>query len=131
MIFSDLLRAEGFEVTLYDPATRPDPRSFDLVRYVMAEETLLTRGRIFLDWNRLAGGLSGAMERHWHEVPTALISFGYPYYLYDAPRLPCVVNAYATMDTMQRATLDCLLGRAPFQGNNPVDPFCGLPDARY
>lgn len=131
MLFPDLLRAEGFDVTLHDPATRPDPRSFDLVLYVMAEETLLTRGRIFLDWNRLTGGMFGAMVRPWHEVPTALISFGYPYYLYDAPRLPCVVNAYATMDTMQRATVDCLLGRAPFLGTNPVDPFCGLPDARY
>lgn len=131
MIFPDLLRAEGFDVTLYDPATRPDPRQFDLVLYVMAEETLLTRGRIFLDWNRLTGGMFGAMARHWYEVPTALISFGYPYYLYDAPRLPCVINAYATMDTMQRATVDCLMGRAPFQGTNPVDPFCGQPDARY
>ena len=131
MLFPDLLRAEGFDVTLYDPATRPDPRRFDLVLYVMAEETLLTRGRIFLDWNRLTGGMFGAMVRPWHDVPTALISFGYPYYLYDAPRLPCVVNAYATMDTMQRATLDCLLGRAPFQGTSPVDPFCGQPDARY
>lgn len=131
MIFPDLLRAEGFEVTLYDPATRPDPRQFDLVLYVMAEETLLTRGRIFLDWNRLTGGMFGAMVRPWHEVPTALISFGYPYYLYDAPRLPCVVNAYATMDSMQRATVDCLMGRVPFQGTNPVDPFCGQPDARY
>lgn len=131
MIFPDLLRAEGFEVTLYDPATRPDPRQFDLVLYVMAEETLLTRGRIFLDWNRLTGGMFGAMVRPWHQVPTALISFGYPYYLYDAPRLPCVVNAYATMDSMQRATLFCLLGRAPFLGKNPVDPFCGLPDAGF
>lgn len=131
MIFPDLMRAEGFEVTLYDPTTRPDPRQFDLVLYLMAEETLLTRGRIFLDWNRLTGGMFGAMVRPWHEVPTALISFGYPYYLYDAPRLPCVVNAYATMDTMQRATLDCLLGRAGFLGSNPVDPFCGQPDAHY
>lgn len=131
MAFTDLLRAEGFDVTLYDPETRPDPRGFDLVLYLMGEETLLTRGRIFLDWNRLTGGMHGAMKRHWHEVPTALISFGYPYYLYDAPRMPCVVNAYATMDSMQRATLDCLLGRVPFQGQNPVDPFCGLPDARY
>ncbi len=78
MIFPDLLRAEGFDVTLYDPASRPDPRSFDLVLYVMAEETLLTRGRIFLDWNRLTGGMFGAMVRPWHDVPTALISFGYP-----------------------------------------------------
>jgi beta-N-acetylhexosaminidase len=131
MAFPDLLRAEGFDVTLYSPEARPDQRDFDLVLFVMGEETLLTRGRIFLDWNRLTGGMHGAMQRHWHEVPTALISFGYPYYLYDAPRMPCVVNAYATMDTMQRATLECLMGRAPFQGKNPVDPFCGLPDARY
>jgi beta-N-acetylhexosaminidase len=130
-VLPDLMRANGFDVELYDPETRPDPRAFDLVLYLMGEETLLTRGRIFLDWNRLTGGLQGAMARHWHQVPTVLISFGYPYYLYDAPRMPCVVNAYATMDSMQRATLDCLMGRAPFQGQSPVDPFCGLPDARY
>ncbi|MBN8632817.1 MAG: glycoside hydrolase family 3 protein, partial [Rhodobacterales bacterium] len=76
MVFPDLLRAEGFDVTLYDPAARPDPRTFDLVLYVMAEETLLTRGRIFLDWNRLTGGMFGSMVRPWHEVPVALISFG-------------------------------------------------------
>ncbi len=131
MAFPDLLRAEGFDVTVHQPGDKLDQRDFDLVLFLMAEETLLTRGRIFLDWNRLTGGMHGAMARHWHEVPTALISFGYPYYLYDAPRMPCVVNAYATMDSMQRATLDCLLGRAPFRGTNPVDPFCGLPDARF
>jgi beta-N-acetylhexosaminidase len=131
MAFPDMLRAEGFDVTLPVPGDHTDPRDFDLVLYLMGEETLLTRGRIFLDWNRLTGGMHGAMQRHWHQVPTALISFGYPYYLYDAPRMPCVVNAYATMDSMQRATLDCLLGRVPFQGKSPVDPFCGLPDAVY
>lgn len=131
MAFPEMLRAEGFKVTVATPGDKHDQRDFDLVLFVMGEETLLTRGRIFLDWNRLTGGMHGAMARHWHEVPTALISFGYPYYLYDAPRMPCVVNAYATMDTMQKATLDCLLGRAPFQGKNPVDPFCGLPDARF
>ncbi|MCU0826382.1 MAG: glycoside hydrolase family 3 protein [Tabrizicola sp.] len=129
--FPDMLRAEGFEVTVAAPGDKLDQRQFDLVLYVMAEETLLTRGRIFLDWNRLTGGMHGAMQRHWHEVPTALISFGYPYYLYDAPRMPCVVNAYATMDSMQKAVVECLLGRAPFRGTSPVDAFCGLPDARY
>jgi beta-N-acetylhexosaminidase len=131
MAFPDMLRAEGFEVTVHQPGDKIDQRDFDLVLFVMGEETLLTRGRIFLDWNRLTGGMHGAMQRHWHQVPTALISFGYPYYLYDAPRMPCVINAYATMDTMQRATLDCLLGRTPFEGKSPVDPFCGLPDARF
>jgi beta-N-acetylhexosaminidase len=127
----DMLRTEGFEVTRFNAENRPDPRAFDLVLYLLGEETLLTRGRIFLDWNRLTGGLFGAMQRHWHQVPTVLISFGYPYYLYDAPRMPCMVNAYCTMDSMQRATLDCLMGRAPFLGTSPVDPFCGLPDARF
>jgi beta-N-acetylhexosaminidase len=132
MLFPDLLRAEGFEVTVHDPAAGwPDPRAHDLVLYVMGEETLLTRGRIFLDWARLTGHFIPAMDRSWHEVPNALISFGWPYYLYDAPRMPCVVNAYATMDSMQRAAVDCLMGRAPFLGRSPVDPFCGLPDARY
>ncbi|MCU0909709.1 MAG: hypothetical protein MUF73_20345 [Rhodobacteraceae bacterium] len=71
------------------------------------------------------------MDRSWFDVPNVLVSFGWPYYLYDAPRMPCVVNAYATMDGMQRAVLDCLTGRAPFLGQSPVDPFCGLPDARF
>ncbi len=127
----DLLRAEGFEVTDYTPGTPITRESFDLVLYLFGEETLLTRGRIFLDWARIMGGFMGAMERVWHEVPTAMISFGYPYMLYDAPRAPCMINAYATMPSMQAAVLECLLGRAPWQGRSPVDPFCGLEDARF
>lgn len=126
-----MLAEAGFRVTLFDPDEQPDPRDFDLVIYLMAEETLLTRGRIFLDWGRLAGGMAGAMKRVWHEVPTILLSFGYPYYLYDAPSAPCVINAYATMDSMQEAVLDCLLGRTPFAGKSPVDPFCDRPEAGY
>ena len=131
-LLPDLMRAEGFEVTVHDPgAGWPDPRAHDLVLFVMGEETLLTRGRIFLDWAGLTGHFIPAMDRSWFDVPNALISFGYPYYLYDAPRMPCVVNAYATMDSMQRATLDCLMGRRDFMGRSPVDPFCALPDARF
>ena len=77
------------------------------------------------------GGFMGAMERVWHEVPTAMISFGYPYMLYDAPRAPCMINAYATMPSMQAAVVECLLGRADWLGRSPVDPFCGLEDARF
>jgi beta-N-acetylhexosaminidase len=32
---------------------------------------------------------------------------------------------------MQRAVVDCLLGRAPWNLSSPVDPFCGLEDARF
>ena len=102
-----------------------------LLLYVMAEETLLARGRIFLDWLKIGGSFENAMPRHWHQVPTALISFGYPYYLYDAPRMPTVINAFATMPSMQAAVVEALMGRAKFGRKSPVDAFCGLGDARY
>lgn len=127
----DLLRAEEFEVTLHEKGHHIRPDDWALVIYALAEETLLTRGRIFLDWLKLLGGFGAAMQRVWHEVPTVLISFGYPYLLYDAPRVPCYINAYASMPTMQAAVVDCLIGRAPFQDTSPADPFCGLEGARY
>jgi len=43
------------------------------------------------------------MRRYWHDIPTAMISFGYPYHLYDAPRVPTYINAYCTIDEMQAA----------------------------
>ena len=127
----DMLAREGFEVTMLGENTQPDPAKFDAMLYLFAEETLLTRGRIFLDWAKVGGDFQRAMDRHWYDIPTAMISFGYPYYLYDAPRVPTYINAYATMPTMQEAVLECLLGRAPWVGEPPHDPFCGLGDARY
>jgi beta-N-acetylhexosaminidase len=109
----------------------PSAADFDLMLYLFGEETLLTRGRIFLDWLKITGNFGAAMARHWHEIPTLMVSFGYPYYLYDAPRAPAYVNAYATMPSMQRAVVECLLGRADWNQNSPVDAFCRLPDARY
>ncbi len=127
----EMLRQEGFEVTVHGPDSDLDARDFDLVLYLLGDETLLTRGRVFLDWLKLTGSFGEAMRRHWHEVPTAMISFGYPYLLYDAPRVPTYINAYSTTETMQRAVVDALLGRVTWNRNNPVDPFCGLDDARF
>ena len=128
----DMLRAEGFDVTVFTgDGPMPPPADFDLMLYLFGEETLLTRGRIFLDWAKVSGNFHDAMARHWHSVPTAMVSFGYPYYLYDAPRVPAYVNAFATTDTMQAAVVDCMLGRSPWNRTSPVDAFCGLEDARF
>ena len=43
------------------------------------------------------------MQRHWHDIPTLMVSFGFPDRLYDAPRVPTYINAYSTTETMQRA----------------------------
>ncbi|MGO7958915.1 glycoside hydrolase family 3 protein [Rhizobium leguminosarum] len=127
-----LLRKEGFEVTIDRPDIVPTPDDFDLVLYALGDESLLVRGRIFVDWHRMGGGgLFKAMYRPWTNIPSVMISFGHPYHLYDAPRVPAYINAYSTTDSVQEAVVDCMLGRKPFLGTNPVDPFCGLEDARY
>ncbi len=127
----DMLRDAGFEVTLHEPADEVNAARFDLVLYLFGDETLLTRNHIFIDWLGMGGNVGKAMRRYWHDIPTLMISFGYPYLLYDAPRVPTYVNAYATTESMQRAVLEALLGRVPWNRNSPVDAFCGLEDARY
>jgi beta-N-acetylhexosaminidase len=127
----ELLVKEGFEVTVHTPDLVVRPADYDLVLYLLAEETLLTRGRIFFDWKRLTGSVFGAMHRHWHEIPTVVVSLGFPYYLYDAPRAKTYINAYGSGEMMQEAVVNALLGRAEFVGKSPVDPFCGLEQARF
>lgn len=130
-LLPELLSAEGFEVTQYTVDTVISRDNFDLVIYLFGEETLLTRGRIFLDWLGLMGDFGKAMRRSWHEIPTVMISLGYPYMLYDAPRMPAYINAYSTTDSMQLAVARALLGKVPWNLNSPVDAFCGLQDAKY
>lgn len=127
----DLLRQEGFEVTEFTQDMPVNAKDFDLVLYLLAEETLLTRQRIFLNWRALTGNVFGAMKRYWHDVPTLMVSLGFPYYLHDAPRVPTYINAYGSNEDMQAAVVECLLGRTPFAGKNPVDPFCGSDQGKY
>jgi beta-N-acetylhexosaminidase len=91
----------------------------------------MTAGAIHFDWRRLHGPIWHAMRRYWHEMPTALISMGHPYYLNESPRMPCVINAYTAIQPVQEALVRKLLGEEPFVGAQPVDAFCGHEDARY
>lgn len=127
----DLLSERGFEVTQFDPTQAQDPSDFDLILYLYGDETLLTRGHLFFDWLTVCGGFGQAMRRHWHHVPTVMVSFGYPYLLYDAPRVPTYINAYSSTETAQRAVVRLLLGEADWNRQSPIDPFCGLEDAQY
>ncbi len=132
LVLPALLSEHGFDVRAFDPQQSPTPADTDLVLYVLAQESLLTRSHIYLDWLRLHGGvLRTAMRRYWHDLPCALVSFGHPYYLYDAPRMPCLINAYTATKPIQQAVLRKLLGQEPFTATSPVDATCGLPDAMY
>jgi beta-N-acetylhexosaminidase len=128
---AELLEARGFVVRVYDQNDPPNASNTDLLMYVLAHESLMTSGVIHFDWRRLHGPIWHAMRRYWHELPSLLISFGHPYYLNEAPRMPCVVNAYTAIQPVQEAVVRKLLGEEPFLGVSPVDAFCGHEDARY
>lgn len=130
-VLRDGLMARGFVVTPFDPAQPPTPETTDLVLYVMCDESALGKSRIFLNWRHEQEGLRNLMSRYWHDMPTALVSFGHPYYLQDAPRIPVCINAYSTVPETQLAVLERLTGNVDFVGISPVDAFAGAPDARY
>ena len=125
------LKQAGFDVRLYNPANPPKKETADLVLHILAVESALTLSRNYIDWNLDLYGFPHSMERYWHDIPTVMVSFGHPYCLFDAPRVPTYINAYTTVEAAQAAVVKKLLGEEPFTGESPVDPFCGLPDAMY
>ena len=129
--FIDGLKERGFEIADFDLKNLPTPDNTDLLLYVFAVESSLGLSHIFIDWKEEQKGFEGIMARFWNEVPTLMVSFGHPYYLQDAPRVPTYVNAYSTIEASQRAALSCIIGNQPFVGVSPVDAFAGAPDAEY
>jgi len=60
-----------------------------------------------------------------------MISFGQPFFLYDAPNYGTYINAYCPLAAQQIALVDRLMGKAPFTGISPSDPFCGQEQLRW
>jgi beta-N-acetylhexosaminidase len=129
--FTEALKVRGFELRNFDPENPPTADNTDLLLYVFAVESSLGLSHIYIDWMAEHPSFRMSMERFWHDVPTVMISLGHPYYLSDAPRVPTYVNAYSTIDAVQLAVVERLVGEKPFGGESPVDVFSGAPDSRY
>ncbi|MED5544331.1 MAG: glycoside hydrolase family 3 N-terminal domain-containing protein [Pseudomonadota bacterium] len=130
-VFCEDMRKAGFELRMYDAETPPAPEDTDLVVYLIGQEATASLSHIYLDWTALHGGARKAMKRFSREIPTLMISLGQPYYLYDAPDLRTYINGYSALPSVQSALVERLLGKAPFTGVSPVDPFCGEEQLRY
>ncbi len=130
-VLMDQLKARGFVLSNFDPENPPSPENTDLLLYIFAVESSLGLSRIYLDWMAEHPHFKTAMQRYWHDVPTVMISLGHPYYLYDAPRVPTYVNAYSTLDSVQQAVVERLLGEKPFTGESPVNAFAGAADSEF
>jgi beta-N-acetylhexosaminidase len=105
--------------------------SVDALLYVLTQEAMLTVSEARVDWSKLHGGFPASMERPWRSTPSVMVSFGHPYHLFDAPRMPAYINAYVCTPQAQAAVVRKLVGEEPFRGRSPVDPFCQTEQARY
>lgn len=125
------LQARGFKVRSFDAEAMPTPDDTDLVLYLIGQEATPSLGHIFLDFAKLHAGPRNAMIQFNREIPALLVSFGQPYYLYDAPNFSTYINAYASLPEAQHALAERLVGNVPFTGVSPVDPFCGSEQLRW
>lgn len=120
------LKANGHEVRSFDSEQLPTRDDCDLLLYLVGQEATPAISHIYLDFTKLHGGSRLAMVQFNREIPTLLVSFGQPYYLYDAPNMSTYVNAYTALPGVQEELALRLFGQRPFTGESPVDPFCGM-----
>lgn len=139
--FAALLGESGFEVTIFDysqlagPAMWSNPfaarplsqlENFDLVLYFASLKTASNQTTVRVAW---AQPMGVDAPRFVHDIPTLFVSVDNPYHLQDAPMVKTFVNGYSSNEYVVEAVVEKLLGRSPFKGISPVDPFCGLWDA--
>jgi beta-N-acetylhexosaminidase len=65
-----------------------------------------------------------------HELPTIFISVQYPYHLADVPQVKTYINTYDSKKQTLELLVEKLMGRSEFNGESPVDAYCGLIDTR-
>lgn len=131
-IAAGILEENGFLVERYDPmaddlhGTRNLPKDrLTLILCNMPAASNQTAVHIkWCDKHALE------IPRFVYEEPTVFISFANPYHLRDIPRVRTYINAYTATRAAITAAIERLLGKAPFVGLSPVDPFCGLEDTR-
>ena len=134
--FTADLEAEGFEVIRYEKEvfdfTKPMHMEtvtefrgkYDLVIYLGNVENASNKTTARLNWHAPYGA-GNNIPWFVEVVPTLFISLQNPYHLRDVPMVKTFINAYSNHDAMIDTVVEKLLGRTPFEGKSPVDPFCG------
>ncbi len=140
--FIQRLTENGFEVEKFDysqlsglnmwhNSLMADPlgrlKNYDLVLYFASLKTASNQTIVRINW---AQPMGADVPKFVRDIPTLFVSVDNPYHLQDVPMVKTFVNGYTSSEYVVNAVVEKLLGRSPFQGINPVDPFCGLWDAK-
>ncbi|MBQ9251678.1 MAG: glycoside hydrolase family 3 protein [Clostridia bacterium] len=134
--FIQKMEAEGFEMIPYEEEvfdfTKPVHMEtveefrakYDLVIYLGNVENASNKTVARLNWHT-SFGAGNNIPWFVEIVPTLFISLQNPYHLRDVPMIKTFINAYSNHDGMIDTVVEKILGRSPFEGKTPVDPFCG------
>lgn len=135
--FVRALEKEGFKTTVFDKtvvdffasakSVEDFKRDNDLVIYLANLETYSNKTVVRINWVPPMGSDAPWFVR---EVPTLFVSVANPYHLLDVPMMKTFVNAYSSSEYVIEALMEKLMGRSPFKGISPVDPFCGRWEAK-
>ncbi len=137
-LFVKKMRSEGFEITYFDEEKLPYLQRngkvkdltdhHDLVIYFANIKTASNQTTVRIQWKAPLG-----MDAPWfvNEIPTLFISMANPYHLQDVPMIKTYINAYTANEYNPVVLVDKLLGRSPFKGKNPIDPFCNYEESKY
>ncbi len=127
-----LLQKKGFEVEYYNPYEDDlhgckDLQKSRLMLYLANYEQASNQTEVRIHW----------CEKHALDIPRFLneedcifVSFSNPYHLQDVPRIKTYINAYTATKCTVEAVIEKILGESRFEGNSPVDAFCGIPDTK-
>ena len=134
--FKQKLLAEGFEVDEFDPnagregwlkASGEIEGKYDAIVYLANLATKSNQTVVRIEWDMPMGA---NVPVYIESVPTIFISVENPYHLLDVPRVKTFINAYSSTDEVLESLIEKLIGKSPFVGKSPVDPFCGRWDAK-
>lgn len=91
---------------------------YDAIFYVSDQQPTSNKSSLLIEWKAFVGQDAPSLIS---EIPSAWISLGSPYHLFEAPQVPNFINAYHNNAMTIKALFDCMMGRAKFQGVSPVN----------
>ena len=132
------LEKEGFEVILYEKENFEKgvdnvssfQEKYDLVLYIGNVENASNQTVSRLNWYTF-WGQGNNVPWFVHEVPAIFVSVANPYHLLDVPMIKTYINCYSNNDYVLEAVVEKLMGKSPFKGVSPVDPYCGRKELAY
>ncbi|EJQ43564.1 hypothetical protein IEQ_04892 [Bacillus cereus BAG6X1-2] len=137
VVFARELEEKGFQVTLLDNKkldlemcfgkVSKFTEMYDLVIYCADYQVKSNQTSNRIEWGMPAGQF---MPWFIKDIPVIMVSFGNPYHLYDAPKIPIYINAYSNLEKNIKKVVEKLVGESSFKGISPIDAFCGRFDTK-